>query len=112
MTNAGKLNKYTCEKCGGTFTTIDLNDGVTPFMTRCRAETDRFERCAGMAQSHFYRVHGEAWPEWGWYTPDAAWLERQDDGMKDHVSRGGLVLRRLDPVEQQKYGKPSVRRPL
>ena len=37
----GYKNIYTCPKCGGQTVTIDVDEGVTPFMLRCRATGKR-----------------------------------------------------------------------
>lgn len=30
--NESRINVYICEKCGGHTTTVDVDEGVTPFM--------------------------------------------------------------------------------
>ncbi len=91
MSNAGKLNRYTCKDCGHVTITIDRVDGVTPFMTGCTADG-----CNGMALSSFYQIEPDDEPTHEWYrpTPEAAAIrEVEFPGTADHVRRGGLVRR-------------------
>lgn len=125
-----RINVYTCRECGGHTVTVDVDEGVTPFMIRCRAgkEVDaadagilRYNQaleeygirirprptvkrgCHGMAYSSFYPrgpkpPHiGE--PAWEWYKPTDADLAANYEGdvlegMREHVGKGGLDLRR------------------
>ena len=89
-----RWNIWDCERCEQPTLCIELDDGVTPFMLRCRATPD----CNGMAQSRFYPrrpmptdipVRGE------WYAPDAAETAKLDPEMRHHVEQGGLLLREL-----------------
>lgn len=110
MEQQGSKNAYTCEKCGKQIITVNLVEGVTPFMIGCRANWPG--TCDGMAQSEFYGIDQTIAPTWGWYRPDAAETERLDQqygGMKEHIERGGLVLRKLDNAERETWGGPRVR---
>ena len=99
---ANKINGYTCKGCGQTFYTINDVDGTTPFMLRCRVANIG---CGGMAQSNFYRVPLLAKPSWEWFKPEGEAFEKLTDEEKDHVNRGGLLLRKLDAVRlEQRYG--------
>ena len=41
-----KINVYVCQKCGGLTVTVDVDEGVTPFMLGCRA-TGKESDCDG-----------------------------------------------------------------
>jgi len=86
-----RWNIWDCQKCEQPTLCIELADGVTPFMLRCRATPG----CDGWAHSRFYPggprpdlpVRGE------WYAPDAAETNKLDRAMRHHVDQGGLMLR-------------------
>ena len=95
-----RINVYTCQKCGGYTVTIDIHEGVTPFMLRCRA-SGREGDCHGMAQSSFY-PSGEkpswkpSWvpdPAWEWFKPVGAEYRKLNRAMREHVNKGGLDIR-------------------
>lgn len=82
-----RLNGYLCRKCLQTTYTIDIVEGVTPFMIDCPA-------CgAGVAVSLMYRVPTGVVPTHEFYRPSEKWARRKGPDMLDHVRRGGLVLR-------------------
>src|ERR1035437_10783886 len=57
-----RINCYTCV-CGNKLKTIDMADGVTPFMISCNV-------CQGMAKSSFYQdIYPEIKPSIMWYRP-------------------------------------------
>jgi hypothetical protein len=96
--SAGKTNLYTCTSCGGRVTTIDREDGVTPFMIGCRAT----EGCHGMMQSSFYRVPPDAPPPtYEWYRPTEKEARRLGPSMLEHVKQGGLNIRPVIHALQQ-----------
>lgn len=91
--NAGRINAYVCDggslgaqHCGHFVITIDREPGVTPFMTKC-------ENCGQWAYSKGYRVQEGLVPSHEWYRPDD--LAQVDEGSRDHVKNGGLLLRRI-----------------
>lgn len=90
----GYKNIYTCEKCGGRTITLDVDEGVTPFMIGCRASGDEFT-CNGMAQSSMYRIPEDT-PEhqWEWFKPTGSEYRKLSRPMREHVDKGGLDLRR------------------
>lgn len=94
MRRWGLLNVYTCRVCGAKLVTTDLDEGVTPFMTRCRVAG-----CSGDAESAMYRIDLRVVliPTHAWYRPDA--LPAEDGGMHDYLRRGGLTLRELTADE-------------
>lgn len=100
-------NAYRCEKCKGEIVTVNLSDGVTPFMIRCRANWPG--ECGGMAQSRMYNIDQSRPALWGWYTPDAEALAKLDSETQEHVRKGGLILRKLDGAERVMHGGASPR---
>ena len=89
-----RINVYVCRKCGGNTVTIDIHEGVTPFLLRCRA-TGREGDCDGMAQSSFYRPEMEhASPAWEWFKPVGSEYRKLNRDMREHVDKGGLDIRR------------------
>ena len=105
MSNVGKENVYVCETCGGYTVTVDVDDGVTPFMLGCRANVQGMgiyvPTCKGMAQSQFYPVGPRPIhippPAWEWYKPTGADFDNLSAAMKEHVYKGGLDIRRRQP---------------
>lgn len=90
----GQVNVYTCGMCRGETVTVDVDNGVTPFMLRCRAT----EGCVGDATSSFYRPRaGHAEPAWEWYKPSASEVAKLSPGMRAHVEMGGLEIRKRTP---------------
>lgn len=83
-----RINQYTCSSCGGVITTIDRNEGVTPWMLTCRAT----EGCGGTMRSHGYTVDTSLKPDHEWYTP--AKLPKGE--MREYVQMGGLLIRRIE----------------
>ena len=84
-----KINAYDCAACGGTIITVDIDDGVTPFMITCRAK----EKCGGNMYSRFYSRTGALLPGWEWYTPTDGEKSKLDPYTLQHVNDGGLLLR-------------------
>jgi hypothetical protein len=90
MEREGMINRYTCEQCGKSIYTELVDDGVTPAFLRCRFG------CEAMMASSFYRVPQEL-PRlhthiYEWFMPEN--LDGLEDGEREHVERGGLLLRR------------------
>lgn len=85
----GKKNVYTCQRCGEKIVTIDLDDGVTPFMLTCRVTPD----CDGSMQSSFYSSGCQFFtPSHEWYKPTDP---PEDPWERDHWERGGLFIREI-----------------
>lgn len=98
-------NVYVCEKCGRYTVTVDVDEGVTPFLLGCRAAGSEGV-CKGLAQSQFYpkgpRPPHIPAPAWEWYKPDAAELERSTPDMREHAEKGGLFLRKRGEEARRK----------
>ncbi len=92
-----RVNVYTCEKCGGYTVTIDIHEGVTPFMLRCRA-SGREGDCNGMAESSCYpkgpRPSHIPEPAWEWFKPVGSEYRKLNRDMREHVDKGGLDIRK------------------
>lgn len=85
----GKLNRYTCQKCGDGIVTVDVDKGTTPFMLGCRATAG----CEGMMQSACYRVaESEGPPAFAWRKPTRAEYKGASAAMKQHFDMGGLDI--------------------
>lgn len=95
----GRRNVYRCGECGGTIVTVDRDAGVTPSSLACRAKGDPRDPasdCRGTMFSGFYPdpfPEGLPEPAWEWYAPGPAEARRLDEESRDHVERGGLLLR-------------------
>lgn len=108
------INIYTCQTCGWKAITKNLVVGTTPFMIGC-------EHCSGSCHSSFYHVAQDQIPTHEWFKPatDAELIATIDaelaklgkrgrplrrqrqmiiDETKEHVSMGGLLLRKVASV--------------
>lgn len=84
---SGLINQYTCNVCGETITTVNLDEGTTPAMLACRVT----EGCRGNMHSAYYMVDQGLLADYEWYKPKK--LPKGD--MRQHVQMGGLLLRKL-----------------
>lgn len=96
MSFQGKKNIYLCDGCGHGVITVDVDHGTTPFMTNCQQTG-----CTGMMQSMMYACPQEILERlpaaMEWYRPTAAALDGKSAHVKEHVERGGLLLRPARP---------------
>jgi hypothetical protein len=95
---AGQINRYTCEACGKSIVTINKADGTTPAFIDCPT-------CKGVMHSHWYRVPqitDTPWPLYEWYRPPRNRWQKLDPVVREHVERGGLLLRPWQPEPQLK----------
>lgn len=99
----GKVNVYICEKCRRQLWTRHIDDGVTPFMTKCIND-----KCTGLAQSCFYPADAQnpwmvhaVWKK----EPNAWWGD--EDAQKHHSENGGVFLYYLKS-ENQVIREPEV----
>ena len=87
-----RINAYRCPICMNLTVTIDRDEGVTPMFLNCRVTPG----CKGMAESYFYRPPKNAGePTHEWYRPEAEEMRTLEEGMLDHVRRGGLCIRAI-----------------
>ena len=92
-----KINVYTCPK-GHKTVTIDTDEGVTPMKLMCRQKDDDGKHnCTEWASSAWYNCDQSQKPEYEWYRP--ASLKGLNQGEKEHVELGGLLLRKLKKQE-------------
>lgn len=92
MSYKGKKNVYTCPH-GHKTVTVDVDDGTTPFMLRCRQRADDGKHnCTEMARSSFYQVNQSLEAEFEWYKPD---IKKVSKSEKEHVRMGGLLIRKI-----------------
>ena len=103
-----KWNHYVCPDCGGTTIARHDDEGVTPFLLRCRAKDvvtaqgHLIEGCNGMAQSNFFSgpQDDNQIPHVIFYRPcaDVAVTEilkmpkRVQAAMLQHYQMGGSLL--------------------
>lgn len=90
MSFKGKKNIYLCPSCGHGFVSLDVDEGTTPFMTKCL-------NCSDMAQSMCYaapqEVLGRIAPALEWYLPSPNAVKKMSPAVKSHVEKGGLISR-------------------
>lgn len=96
----GRMNVWVCEACGTQVLCVDRHPGVTPFMVS--HHTLGNPDCGGSCQSRFYNgaiaaeVHARVGrPSHEWYRPSADQLEAETPYVRDHVLRGGLLVREV-----------------
>jgi hypothetical protein len=89
----GKKNIYMCPACGCGFVSLDVDQGVTPFLTGCLTEG-----CPGLARSLCYHAPqmmlADIAPALEWYQPSASELATLSMATQAHVNNGGLISRR------------------
>ncbi len=90
-----RKNLYTCDMCRGEIVTIDTDKGVTPFMISCRATSG----CKGFMASSFYHCDPARVAQFEWYRPET--IEGFDPATKEHVMKGGLLLRPLPGISSE-----------
>ena len=93
----GKKNRYVCRVCRSEFTTLDIDEGVTPFMISCIANG-----CTGTAESKCYKTPEDQLgnPELLWVKPNPDMIRHLKPLVADHVEKGGLLLNNQLPVQQ------------
>jgi hypothetical protein len=90
-----RINIYTCNKCKKSIITVDIVDGIIPFMIGCKAT----ENCNGDMYSSFYQVDQSLIPQYEWYRPSIEEYKHcsklHQDFMKRHIEDGGLDIRKI-----------------
>lgn len=100
-----RVNAYTCERCRRQLVTIDRHVGATPANLRCDPSRTP-GGCHGTMRSAGYPRERPlpariGLPTHEWYAP----VESQRKALKrfrgtiDHVTQGGLLLRRIEPLQ-------------
>lgn len=100
----GRLNIYTCRACGSHIVTKDVDDGVTPFSLpssewcprKCRSIPSILVRpMPASMNSSMYRVFDQNMrPDAEWYRPSETEQMALSDWEREHVKKGGLLIRR------------------
>ena len=91
----GNKNVYVCQVCGKGVVTIDIEDGVTPFMIGCKAT----EGCEGDMYSSFYDVDQSLPAQFEWYRPTISQYPQEAQGfMRKHIEQGGLEIRAIEKI--------------
>ena len=89
-----RINVYVCGDCRKLTVTVDVDEGVTPFMIECQNGKGG---CGGYAYSQFYPSGTKpAWipdPQWEWFKPTGEGYAKLSEAMKEHVDKGGLDIR-------------------
>lgn len=101
MSNRERINVYVCPACHGAMVTKDVDEGVTPFMLRCRVTPG----CKEFARSCFYNPGNfpaglDLTPRWEWYKPSPEETRAMDAPMREHIDKGGLALRPAPGTEE------------
>lgn len=102
MIGPGSINGWRCDRCTRHTYAVHVDAGVTPIFLACRAEgvDPRLAECKGQAVSLMYPespppAHVVEAVAWEWYMPDATEAWYLDDDTREHVDKGGLLLRPL-----------------
>lgn len=91
-----KINTYTCPY-GHVTITIDIDEGVTPMMLRCKQKAnDGKHNCTEFAKSSWYNCDQSLTPEYEWFKPKT--LKGYNSQMKEHLSKGGLDIRKISKL--------------
>lgn len=96
---AGALNGWRCrrESCDGQVIAVHADAGVTPLILACRPEYDGRNHCSGEMVSFGYPsapMPAQYVVTHEWYRPDDVEYANMAYGTKDHVRRGGLLIRK------------------
>jgi len=96
---AGEINGWRCDRCGQHTYCIHVNDGVTPMFLACRA-SGRLGDCDGTGASLMYPggpppAHVIEAVQFEWYEPTGFEYRRLEPSAREHVDKGGLLLRDL-----------------
>ena len=110
-----KWNHYLCEKCDGITIARQDNEGVTPFMLRCRAKDamadgNLIHGCEGMAESCLYNcsqsnkqrphvIFSRPAPEQAITIINQIMPVHHRAWMLEHYEKGGALLRENTSVQ-------------
>ena len=93
-----RRNAYFCKKCRKVTITVDIDEGVTPMLIPCI-------HCEQMANSFMYQVPACMRYDFSngikilpadieWYRPEKNELLKLSSHEKEHVNKGGLLMRK------------------
>lgn len=89
----GKKNIYACLE-GHQTVTVDKDSGVTPMFLICPEPG-----CGQRATSVMYQCDQSLTPSREWYIPEGKELAKLKGPVLEHVRAGGMLLRKIEPVE-------------
>ena len=91
MEKAGQIHAYRCKQCQGIQYSINLHHGITRTTIPCKFCINSAEKCPPPADK-------EIICERAWYRPTADEYNRLLLAQKEHVLRGGLLLKPLNKI--------------
>lgn len=92
-----KINTYTCIK-GHITVTIDIDEGTTPMILRCRQKDDNGKHnCTEFANSAWYNCDQSLKPEYEFFKPKS--LKGLSREMKEYIKLGGLDIRKIGSLQ-------------
>ena len=113
-----RRNAYFCKSCRKVTITVDIDEGVTPAFIGC-------PHCKkSMASSFMYQIPGCMYfgefkngqmtilpADYEWYKPPDREIVLLSDGEKEHVSKGGLLMRprtKAKSIERELPNNPKT----
>lgn len=85
------INNYLCDGCGDKIITKNVNVGTTPATLDCQIS----DGCDGIMGSSWYQVSQEQTPTHEWYRPGILKIANLGHALREHVKKGGLLLRKI-----------------
>jgi len=95
-----RRNAYFCKSCRKVTITVDVNEGVTPMFILCpdckkEHATSLMYQIPGCMRFDMIKGIGSILPaEYEWYTPEASEIKKLSSMEKEHVKKGGLMMRK------------------
>lgn len=108
----GRVNGWICQSCGVPTYCVHVHHGTTPMFLACRAEglpPDDAE-CKGTGVSMGYPRpmpprHVVTAITFEWYKPEEDEYRRLLAQMRDHVDRGGLLIRPITDAGRAAFAR-------
>ena len=115
MSGLGKINAYGCPECRDVVFTVNIAEGVTPFMIRCG-------ECGDMSHSSFYQLkypvpkdinpntllNVELTVPQAWYRPRRDLFQQHEEDAQLHILKGGLLLESLELASRYQADAPVL----
>lgn len=95
----GSINSYTCKSCNNTLCTVLLENGVTPFMIKCK-------KCGSTMQSNFYKPSNNN-PTMEWWRPESKEELLKEMRVEIIIHAKSLLASGLDKYESFKIAKEA-----
>lgn len=103
-------NVYKCN-AGHLTVTIDRDEGTTPFAIACpkcpKKPTLGVDSDDYFAKSAFYQCGQHLQAEYEWYKPGKEEIKKLGKWEKEHVKKGGLIMRKINRPAPDPEVKPS-----